>query len=246
MTDSRVPFECIDGVGRVFGYPTDPSWWGQLPAEEQGALCDGRRGPEAAYAAMVVAAVEELRGLVGRWKQEHWADVGGANGHYCVALRALGIEQVTLVEPTAQLDVPQAVLDGAGVRVIQERAQDVELPTAGVAVRLYVPEVGFEVLRGCVPNVRMLVYDDTLEIERIVHADDRWRVRDVRHESRRFLLGEGSVIPSPTTRRQPPRLVAAVGSVGLSTARLGPRWAPPTPVDSTAVVHSFTDDDIPF
>lgn len=136
----------------AWGIPIDPIWWQKEGKSSTSRLQELRKladyhpdldaGP-GCMAALIAAALAELR----EWELcgipiagKEWADLGGGNGYYSIALRLLGAKSVLLVDEDLPSPWAMPLLSANGVEVAQADATDYPLATENAALLLGVAQ----------------------------------------------------------------------------------------------------------
>jgi hypothetical protein len=150
-------FEMRDDGPHLYGLPLDLEWWKARASaevrEQLVAFCEWVEGTQhggiGAFFGLTLGALAEVRA----WEKAgiqikglSWADVGGCEGYYALALKLAGAERVRLVEPYPISKHAAEALEEAGVEVVQARGEDADLTGFDGAVVLYVPDIFEECL----------------------------------------------------------------------------------------------------
>jgi len=174
-----------DGSGvRVWGVPISTEWWCDQWANAEAryrltSLCLGdesmaRDGP-GRFTGLAAAALEQ----VGRWESSGvlvrgraWADVGGGDGYYALALRLCGASRVILLDPSPPSAWAAPVLASAGVNVLTTDARCFDYSEIDSIGFLYVPDVQVEELLQRSRRLEQLV---TSEIDDADVVRETWK-----------------------------------------------------------------------
>ncbi len=195
----------------VWGIPIDLAWWRREHARSPEAvrgLCLGDNlawGTQGNFAALVAAAAEEVR----FWERSGvlvqdrvFADLGGGDGYYAVALMLAGARRVLLVDEALPSAAAAPVLVAVGVDVLHGDITKLRLEEPDSALLLYTclpPEAAFSTCRG----LRTLITNDLdcLEADAWL-ASFGWRAeRSPSDEDSFFLHGDGAAVPAESPFR---------------------------------------------
>lgn len=188
----------------LFGLALDPDDWLATDAETQRAISEVWCPKEwhddhpGALHGLIVGARAEIRSLAKagvRFRERSWADLGGADGHYAIALILEGAAHAELIDEDAPRPLARAALDALRIRVRVEDATDVRLPLIDGVLALYSIDPELVVLTN--RSIETVLYAPAGERgPKHVSFDTR-----VLSWSTRFRMGEGACALSAEPER---------------------------------------------
>ena len=124
---------------------------------------DSKYGDRYRYAIQVAAALEEVEswmkaGVIVNDRQ--WADAGGGNGYYSVALRLAGAKNVTLLDSSQPCQSARPDLATAEVTVLIGDGGKVCMPQVDALALLYVPELEISDVFHLYPALTQVIVDN--------------------------------------------------------------------------------------
>src|SRR5207249_7827897 len=153
------------------------------------------------------AALEQ----VGRWESSGvlvrgraWADVGGGDGYYALALRLCGASRVILLDPSPPSAWAAPVLASAGVDVLTTDARCFDYSEIDSISFLYVPDVQVEELLQRSRRLEQLVTSeiDDADVVRETCKEHGWSLRRPATTGTFFTVGEPSAIPGASSSEE--------------------------------------------
>ena len=204
----------------LFGLSLDPDAWLEADAETQSAIdpiwrAAGGWSREHAGAlhGLIVGARAEVRSLRAAGVQienRTWADLGGASGHYAVALLLEGAADAMMIDESDPGPLARSVMETANVVVRIGNAATTDVMHVDAVLALYSLDPD-DVLHACPWIETAVVAPVGGRARRGVQA------REVSWQTR-FLMGEGAcgMVPAPITttmevRERLPRQATASG-----------------------------------